>query len=152
MVPLLPSVTIFSATERAALALAKVVVTRLCSIKLQTRLASIALRCSDVRPSLAVRFKCLMAKNFEHPTSNIQHRTSNDVPIAHPLDVGCSTLVVGCFPFLLRLRLFLRRFEQSRLKIHSERQTEAGQLVLDFVQRLLAEVAIFEHFLLGLLR
>ena len=56
-----PSVTIFSATERAALALAKEVVTRLCSIRLQTRLASIALRCSEVRPSLAVRFKCLMA-------------------------------------------------------------------------------------------
>ena len=45
MVPLLPSVTIFSATERAALALASVVVTRLCLIRLQTRLASIALRC-----------------------------------------------------------------------------------------------------------
>ena len=40
--------------------LAKVVVMRLCSIKLQTILASIALRCSEVRPNLAVRFKCLM--------------------------------------------------------------------------------------------
>src|SRR5277367_6699482 len=58
MVPLLPSVTIFSATERAALALAKVVVTRLCLMRLQTRFASIALRCSEVRPSLAVLFKC----------------------------------------------------------------------------------------------
>ena len=57
-VPLLPSVTIFSATERAALALASVVVTRLCLIRLQTRLASIALRCSPVRPSLAVRLRC----------------------------------------------------------------------------------------------
>src|SRR6516225_9266552 len=57
MVPPLPSVTIFSATERAALALASVVVTRLCLIRLQTRLASIALRCSPVRPSFAVRFR-----------------------------------------------------------------------------------------------
>src|SRR2546423_8497688 len=58
MVPLLPRVIIFSATERAALALARVVVTRLCLIRLQTRFASIALRCSDVRPSLAVRLRC----------------------------------------------------------------------------------------------
>src|SRR5258708_31648760 len=58
MVPCLPSVTIFSATERAALALARVVVTRLCLMRLQTRLASIALRCSPVRPSLAVRLRC----------------------------------------------------------------------------------------------
>src|SRR5437660_12691905 len=57
MLPLLPRVTIFSATERAALALARVVVTRLCLIRLQTRLASIALRCSPVRPSLAVRLR-----------------------------------------------------------------------------------------------
>src|SRR5579863_5386964 len=55
--PDLPSVTIFSATERAALALARVVVTRLCLIRLQTRLASIALRCWPVRPSLAVRLR-----------------------------------------------------------------------------------------------
>src|SRR5580692_8450771 len=58
MVPLLPSVTSFSATERAALALAKVVVTRRCLMRLQTRFASIALRCSEVRPSLAVRLRC----------------------------------------------------------------------------------------------
>src|SRR5271167_3566390 len=57
MVPLLPRVTIFSATGRAALALASVVVTRLWRIKLHTRLASIALRCSEVRPNLAVFFK-----------------------------------------------------------------------------------------------
>src|SRR5687768_7773204 len=62
MVPLLPSVTIFSATERAALALASVVRMRLCLIKLQTRLASIALRCEPVRPSLAVRLRCLMGQ------------------------------------------------------------------------------------------
>src|SRR5215471_17955003 len=62
MVPCLPSVTIFSATERAALAFAKVVVTRLCLIRLQTRLASIALRCCPVRPSLAVRFRCLIIR------------------------------------------------------------------------------------------
>src|ERR1041384_284293 len=58
MVPLLPSVTLFSATERAALALASVVWTRRCLIRLQTRLASMAFRCVPVRPSLAVRFRC----------------------------------------------------------------------------------------------
>jgi len=46
-----------SATERAAFALASVVVTRLCLMRLQTRLASIAFRCWPVRPSLAVRFR-----------------------------------------------------------------------------------------------
>src|SRR6266487_2310538 len=58
MEPRLPSVTSFSATERAALALAKVVVMRLCLMRLQTRLASMALRCSNWRPSLAVRLRC----------------------------------------------------------------------------------------------
>src|SRR5436190_19681401 len=62
MVPLLPSVTIFSATERAALALASVVRTRLCLIKLQTRFASIALRCAPVRTSLAIRLRCLIGQ------------------------------------------------------------------------------------------
>ena len=36
---------------------ALVVVTRRCLMRLQTRFASIALRCSDVRPSLAVRLR-----------------------------------------------------------------------------------------------
>src|SRR3954465_866814 len=58
MVPLLPRVTIFSATDRAALALATGVITRLCLIRLQTRFLSIALRCSPVRPNLAVRLRC----------------------------------------------------------------------------------------------
>src|SRR3954453_23188215 len=58
MVPLLPRVTIFSATERAALALASVVVTRLCMMRLHTMFLSIALRCSPVRPNLAVRLRC----------------------------------------------------------------------------------------------
>src|SRR5437764_9443948 len=66
MLPLLPRVTIFSATERAALALAKVVVTRLCLMRLQTRLASIALRCSPVRPSLAVRLRWRIYSLFDH--------------------------------------------------------------------------------------
>src|SRR5580704_18571578 len=56
-VPALPRVIIFSATERAALALAKVVVTRRCLIRLQTRLASMRLRCVPVLPSLAVRLR-----------------------------------------------------------------------------------------------
>src|ERR1051325_1925219 len=64
MVPLLPSVTIFSATERAALALARVVVMRRRWIRLQTMLASIALRCSWVRPSLAVFFRCRINTAF----------------------------------------------------------------------------------------
>src|SRR5437763_16134063 len=55
--PRLPRVTSFSATDRAALAFASVVVTRLCLIRLQTRLASIALRCSPVRSGFAVRVK-----------------------------------------------------------------------------------------------
>src|SRR5271167_3822984 len=106
MVPLLPSVTSFSATERAALAFASVVVTRLCSIRLQTRFASIALRCSDVRPSLAVLFKCRITS------------------------LNCQ-------------RFFLRRvLDQPGLKIHAQRQAQRRQLVLDFVQGLLAEVAV----------
>src|SRR6478609_6594420 len=63
MVPFLPRVTIFSTTERAALALASVVVTRLCLIRLQTRLASIAFRCSPVRPNLAVRLRCRIIRS-----------------------------------------------------------------------------------------
>ena len=43
--------------DRAALALAKVVTTRLCLMRLQTKLASIAFRCSPVRPNLAVRLR-----------------------------------------------------------------------------------------------
>src|SRR3954471_23634958 len=58
MLPFLPSVTIFSATDRAALAFARVVVTRLCLMRLQTRFASIALRCSNWRPSLSVLLRC----------------------------------------------------------------------------------------------
>jgi hypothetical protein len=42
--------------------------------------------------------------------------------------------------------------DQARLKIHAERQAERGQLVFDFVERFLAEVAILEHFLLALHR
>src|SRR5687767_15476034 len=57
-VPLLPRVSIFSATDRAALAFGTVVCTRLCLMRLQTRFASMALRWSPLRPSLAVRFKC----------------------------------------------------------------------------------------------
>src|ERR1700722_13607010 len=56
-VPALPKVIIFSATDRAALALAKVVLTRRCLIRLHTRFASIRLRCWPVRPSLAVRLR-----------------------------------------------------------------------------------------------
>jgi hydrogenase maturation protease len=32
----------------------------------------------------------------KHPTSNVQHRTSNDFHYGRPLDVGCSMLDVGC--------------------------------------------------------
>jgi hypothetical protein len=32
----------------------------------------------------------------KHPTSNTQHRTSNDFRYGQPLDVGCSMLDVGC--------------------------------------------------------
>src|SRR5271156_570322 len=56
-VPALPRVIIFSATDRAALALARVVMTRRCLIRLQTRLASMRLRWVPVRPSLAVRLR-----------------------------------------------------------------------------------------------
>src|SRR5439155_12764198 len=65
-VPLLPRVTIFSATERAALALASVVVTRLCLMRLQTRFRSMAFRCWPVRPSLAVRLRWRMLTNDGH--------------------------------------------------------------------------------------
>src|SRR6185437_10214859 len=47
---------------------------------------------------------------------------------------------------------FLRSVQQIRLEAHSERQPERLQLVLDFVQRLLAEIAILEHFALALHR
>src|SRR2546423_15067191 len=111
MVPVLPRVTIFSATERAALALASVVVIRLCLIKLQTRLASIALRWEPVRPSLAVRLRCLMGQML--------------------LDAGL---------------LFLGQVEKRRIDIHTKAQAQAGELLLDFVQRYFAEIALLEHF------
>src|ERR1041384_5704299 len=114
MVPRLPNVTIFSATDRAALALARVVVTRLCSIRLQTRFASMALRCDPVRPSLAVLLRWRME--------------------------------------ILGFRLFFRRLEQRRINIHAERKPEAGEFFFDFVERLFAEVAVFEHLGFGLHR
>src|SRR5215831_5797496 len=85
MLPFLPSVTIFSATERAAFALARVVVTRLCLIRLQTRLASIALRCSPVRPSLAVRFRWRILQ------SNCLPRQSGDFFFRSLEQVGLET-------------------------------------------------------------
>ena len=78
--------------------------------------ASIALRCSEVRPSLAVRFKCRM--NF----------------LIRPL--------VSSFGASIN----------PGSKFMPERKAEGGQLVLDLVERLLAEVAVLEHFLLGLHR
>ena len=36
------------------------------------------------------------SQECQHPTSNTQHRTSNELRFAHPLDVGCSMLDVGC--------------------------------------------------------
>src|SRR5665213_2986363 len=106
MVPFLPSVTIFSATERAALALARVVVTRRCSIRLQTRLASIALRCSEVRPSLAVRFKCLMAvpySAFGSSLTGVSIRPgSKFMPSARPSAVNLS--LISFSDFLPKLR------------------------------------------------
>src|SRR5713226_9213764 len=109
-VPLLPRVSSFSATERAALALASVVVIRLCLIKLHTRLASMALRCSPVRPSLAVRLRCRILL----------------------FDEG--------------FRLFFGGFEQLRLDIHAQAQAKRGQLLFDFVEGLLPEIAVLEHF------
>src|SRR6478609_26837 len=107
MVPLLPRVTIFSATLRAALALARVVVTRLCLMRLQTRFASIALRCDPVRPSLAVCLRCLMGQML--------------------LDPGL---------------VFFRKIKQARIDIHTKAQAQRSELLLDFIQRFFAEVAI----------
>src|SRR5215469_10835549 len=118
MVPLLPRVTIFSATDRAALALARVVVTRRCLIRLQTRLASMALRCWPVRPSLAVRLRCRI--------SHLLVRQSRS-----------GAFVLGCL-------------EQVRLEAHPQGKTQGLEFLLDFVERFLAEVAVLEHFLLGL--
>src|SRR5258706_2546606 len=115
MVPLLPSVTIFSATERAALAFARVVVMRRCLMRLQTRLASMALRCSNWRPSLAVLLRCRIKR-----------------PLADELAV------------------FLGRLEQLRLETHAKRQIERSQLVLDLVERFLAEIPVLEHLAFGL--
>src|SRR5437764_12039228 len=118
MLPLLPRVTIFSATERAALALARVVVTRLCLIRLQTKLASIALRCSPVRPSLAVRLRCRM--------------------------------------WFLLLRdsagILLGSFQHFGIDRHPQAHAEGGQLLFDFVERFLAEIAVLEHLIFGLHR
>ena len=47
---------------------------------------------------------------------------------------------------------FLRRLHEARLEIHSERKVQRVQFFFDFVQRLLAEVAILEHLLFGLQR
>src|SRR3954470_5939981 len=47
---------------------------------------------------------------------------------------------------------FLLRIEQPLVELHTERKTEGFELLLDFVERLLAEVAVLEHFLLGLHR
>src|SRR5881397_213784 len=65
-VPALPRVTNFSATDRAALALASVVVMRPCLMRLETRFASIALRCWNWRPSLAVRLRCRMGSDSDY--------------------------------------------------------------------------------------
>ena len=43
------------------------------------------------------------------------------------------------------LRLFLRRVQQGRINVHSQRETEALQFVFDFVQRLFTEIAVLEH-------
>src|SRR5512135_3745293 len=103
MVPLLPRVTIFSATERAALALARVVVTRLCLMRLETKLASIALRCSPVRPSLAVRFKCLIGNDLWSCGDEAGERLP-----AH-------------WSNLFGLGFFLGPFQQAGLEGHAER-------------------------------
>src|SRR5437764_11596676 len=115
MVPLLPRVTIFSATERAALALARLVVMRLCSIRLQTMLASIALRCSNWRPSLAVLLRCRIKRCSG----------SHNLPV------------------------FFRRLQQFLFEIHAESQAKGGKLVLDFVERLFAEITVLQHLAFG---
>src|SRR5688572_30651963 len=134
--PLLPSVTSFSATERTALALARVVWIRLCLIRLHTIFASIALRCSNWRPSLAVLLRCRISLKpppyvggymFRFPLRRAKWRRL--------LDDGF---------------LFFRCVEQLRLDVHAEAQAQRGELVLDFVQRLLAEIAVLQHFGLGL--
>src|ERR1700680_1654909 len=56
-----PSVIIFSATGRAALARVTVVVIRPCANKLVTRLRSVARRCHGLRPSFDPDFKCRIA-------------------------------------------------------------------------------------------
>src|SRR4051812_30994584 len=47
---------------------------------------------------------------------------------------------------------FLLRIEQALVELHAEGKAEGFELLLDFVQRLFAEVAILEHLLLGLHR
>src|SRR6187402_2025283 len=46
--------------------------------------------------------------------------------------------------------VLLRGVEKALVELHAKRETEGLELVLDFVERLLAEVAILEHLLLGL--
>src|SRR5476649_1654908 len=100
-VPPLPSVTSFSASGRAALALARVVLTRLWRMRLATRLASMASRCCEVRPSLRVFFWWRMA--------------------------------------LLGFGFGDRKVDEAGFELHAKAEAEVLELVLDFVERFLAE-------------
>src|SRR5207244_11162933 len=44
-----------------------------------------------------------------------------------------------------------RRFHQTRIKFHSQSESEGSELVLNLVKRFLAEVSILQHFRLGFL-
>src|SRR5208337_2057348 len=59
-----PSVIIFSATGRVALARVSVVLMRPCSNRLVTRLRSVARRCHGLRPSFDPDFRCLIVSSL----------------------------------------------------------------------------------------
>jgi|688.fasta_scaffold1098952_1 hypothetical protein len=42
------------------------------------------------------------------------------------------------------------KFDETRVQLHSEAETELGEFVFDFVEGLFAEVAVFEHLGLAL--
>src|SRR5690606_23413036 len=51
---------------------------------------------------------------------------------------------------LKRLEILLGGVEEALVELHAKRQAERLELVLDLVERLLAEVAVLEHLLLAL--